>query len=349
MTRGTGLLICDGQFGSTGKGAIAGFLAKKVKPDTLVTAWSANAGHTYIDENGRKFVHSMLANGIVSPNLKRVLIGPGSQMNLHVLANEMQQCEDILKGVDILIHPHAAIIEQRHIDEEAGPMTKIGSTKKGCGAALIEKIRRNPESKVLAKDVLDNYGMGRFLATQEEYDNALDLCRVLQVEGAQGYSLGINSGFWPYVTSRECTAAQICIDCRVPLDYISDIVIAVRTFPIRVANRYNDAGEQVGWSGPCYSDQEEMTWEELGREPEFTTVTKLKRRVFSFSKQQVQEAIRMNHLRGTKTHLFLSFVDYLKGGIDDPLVTAIDKVAREQNSQISWLSTGPNHKDIVEL
>jgi len=56
-------LICDMQFGSTGKGLIAGYLAKRDEPDTLVSQWSANAGHTYIDSEGRKFVHCMIPNG----------------------------------------------------------------------------------------------------------------------------------------------------------------------------------------------------------------------------------------------------------------------------------------------
>ena len=63
-------VIVDLQFGSTGKGLLAGYLAETTKPDTVITAWAANAGHTYINADGRKFVHTMLANGIVSPNLR---------------------------------------------------------------------------------------------------------------------------------------------------------------------------------------------------------------------------------------------------------------------------------------
>ena len=71
-------MILDLQFGSTGKGLLAGYLAKTKQPDVVVTAWGPNAGHTYIDEDGREYIHRMLANGIVSPKLKTVLIGPGS-------------------------------------------------------------------------------------------------------------------------------------------------------------------------------------------------------------------------------------------------------------------------------
>ena len=41
--------IIDLQFGSTSKGILAGVLAEKRLPDTICTAWGANAGYTYID------------------------------------------------------------------------------------------------------------------------------------------------------------------------------------------------------------------------------------------------------------------------------------------------------------
>ena len=81
-------MILDLQFGSTGKGLLAGYLAKMRSPDVVVTAWGPNAGHTYIDSDGRHFIHRMLANGIVSPNLKAVLIGPGSVIDLDALEQE---------------------------------------------------------------------------------------------------------------------------------------------------------------------------------------------------------------------------------------------------------------------
>ena len=46
-------IITDLQFGSTGKGAFAGKLAAHgIRPDTVLTAWGPNAGHTFIDANG---------------------------------------------------------------------------------------------------------------------------------------------------------------------------------------------------------------------------------------------------------------------------------------------------------
>lgn len=350
-------VICDMQFGSTGKGLIAGYLAERDQPDVVVTAWSANAGHTYINAEGRKWVHCMLANGIVSPKLKTVLIGGGSQMSIPVLLKEIMGSLDLLQGKSILIHENACIIQERHIEEENGPMTKIGSTKKGCGAAMIEKIRRNPESKIVAKDFIDcglksgicddfgelksfkgvsrhfeELGVCVKVVGNAEYMNVLHGAERVQVEGAQGFSLGLHNGFYPYVTSRECTPAQICSDCNIPLAMVEKVVGTMRTYPIRVANRYDEKGNQIGWSGPCYSDQKELTWDEMGVTPEKTTVTKLTRRIFGFSREQTRQAIQVV----MPDEIFLNFANYC--GDEEELAEIIETISREGGdvSYIGW-------------
>ena len=92
-------VVIDLQYGSTGKGLIVGKIAEDEEPDTAITAWAPNAGHTYIDKNGRKFIHTHLANSIVSPMLKQVLLGPGSLINPVQLLEEIAACADLLKNV----------------------------------------------------------------------------------------------------------------------------------------------------------------------------------------------------------------------------------------------------------
>lgn len=331
-------IVVDAQFGSTGKGLIAGYLAERDQPDVVMTAWSANAGHTYIDANGRKFVHCMLANGIVSPTLTHVLVGPGSQMDWQLFLDEIQQCADLLKGKTILVHMNAAIITDAHRAEEQGPMTKIGSTKKGCGAAMIAKIRRNPDDQNTAGAMREKLlGDGVFLGLlakgvnleivgNDKYMEVVYAARRIQVEGAQGFSLGINNGFYPYVTSRECTPAQVCVDVNLPLAFMDKVVATMRTYPIRVANRYNEAGEQIGWSGPCYPDQKELDWKaDLGMEAELTTVTKLPRRIFTFSYEQTKAALSVIR----PDEVFLNFCNYMEPDEVAEVVGTIERAAHE--------------------
>ncbi len=342
-------VITDLQYGSTGKGLIAGWLAKRVLPDTLIIAWSPNAGHTFIDDKGKKFVNTALPNGIVADSVKRILIGPGSVINPDSLMAEMQLYCLYLDGVEILIHENAAVVTQEHRDEEAGGMFKIGSTMKGVGAAVIEKIRRNPESNIIARDALVSTPLEGYVVSAQQYNDALDKAEVAILEGAQGFSLSINQGFYPYTTSRDCTTHQLLSDCAIPRNHTGNMSVigCARTYPIRVANRFDADGKMVGTSGPCYDDQREMGWDELGMEPELTTVTQLPRRIFTFSRQQLKEAIRMNGV-GT---LFLNFVNYINMDKNPDKMHELDyhKFAKEEcGVDDIIISTGPTELDVIE-
>lgn len=342
-------IITDLQYGSTGKGLLAGWLAEKHQPDTLVSAWSPNAGHTYIDTDGRKFVNTALPNGIVSKNLKRILLGPGSVINAGALMMEMEQYADLLSGVDIMIHGNAAVVTQEHRDEEAKGMFKIGSTMKGVGAAVIDKIRRDPSKNVIARDALVSTPLEAFVVSAAIYDKAIDDSEVVILEGAQGFSLSINQGFYPFTTSRDCTTHQLLSDCAIPNYQIrsSTVYGCARTYPIRVANRFDVDGKQIGTSGPCYEDQEEIEWSRLGMEPELTTVTKLPRRIFTFSEQQIKDAVRMNGV----DELFLNFINYIDQDQSPGAMAFEDyEVAiMRSGARFALAGIGPTYRDVVEI
>lgn len=343
-------IIVDLQFGSTGKGLLAGYLAEKFAPDTLVTAWGPNAGHTYIDAAGRKFVNIALPNGIVSQNLKRILIGPGSVIDPDRFRYELNEYHDLIRdrNVEVLIHEHAAVVTQYHKDLEAEYGFRIGSTMKGVGEAVVQKIKRGGGLPNIARTVLDQtLLLGARVVSKEEYNMAMDQGREVLIEGAQGFSLGINNGYYPYTTSRECTVQQLMVDCAIPMSWVDDFMVygSMRTFPIRVANRFKD-GVQVGTSGPGYPDQREIEWADIGREPELTTVTKLPRRLFTFSREQIRQALRMNECGGG---VFLNFVNYLRVSDGRYPVEPYARAVRDAGSHVRWIGTGPTINDIMEV
>jgi len=344
----TGHLIIDLQLGSTGKGSIAGHLAKRTEPDTVVTAWAANAGHTYINDKGRKYVHTMLANGVVSPKLKRVMIGPGSLINPTALAAEINECMrfgHISDASQVLVHPHAAVITDEHIDAEYKSMTAIGSTKKGVGEAAIQRIKRNVDNQNTAIKLLTDPCLPfTVLKDTEQWLNALGQAETIQVEGAQGYSLSMYHGFYPYTTSRDVSTAQVLADCAIPFEIGKKLTVigTVRSYPIRVANRFDESGKQIGWSGPCYNDQVELDWkDDLGINPELTTVTKLPRRIFTFSMKQLKEAVQICGV----DQIFYNFANYHSNkNIMETMIRAIDRVAR-----VKYVGFGATDLDIIEL
>lgn len=341
-------VVVDLQYGSTGKGLIVGKIAEDEAPDTVITAWAPNAGHTYISKDGRKFIHTHLANGIVSPRLRRVLLGPGSLVNPQQLLAEIAACSDLLEGVRIIIHPHAAIVTDRHIEEEAGPMTKIGSTKKGVGAAMIQRIRRDPDDLNIAANCVE---LAHYVTTVAGYRAALREASSVLVEGAQGYGLSMYHGFYPYTTSRDVSIWQILADCGIPFDMLPtlmgspdiNIIGTCRTYPIRVANRFDTHGTQVGYSGPCYDDQLEISFEEIGQKTELTTVTKLPRRIFTFSRKQIEEAIEYNGAR----EIFLNFVNYCKTA--DEVRSIVESIEQSRETTVRWIGLGPGYGDVYSV
>lgn len=347
-------IITDLQYGSTGKGLFAGYLAETLRPDTLITAWGPNAGHTYVNRQGTKFVNIALPNGIVSPNVKRILIGPGSVINPDILRDELERYyQYIPHRSDVLIHPHAAVVTEYHRHLERGYAFKIGSTMKGVGEAMISKIRRDPDRMNIASHAMPA-DLSALVCSVEQYNMAMDQAKVGLLEGAQGFSLSINHGQYPYTTSRDCTTTQLLTDCAVPVDATDEMTIygVCRTYPIRVANRWetieesvdlNEIGKlrQIGTSGPCYPDQAEIQWESIGREPELTTVTKLPRRIFTFSEEQIKQAIRMNGV----DFVFLNFCNYMER--DKPsLLRVIETI--EQYAPVNWTGWGPSFDDVSE-
>jgi len=345
-------LICDLQFGSTGKGLIAGYIAKREKPDLVITAWGANAGHTFIDEIGRKFVSTMVANSIVA-NPSAVLIAPGSIINPVNLIAELESYRNILGELPpVLIHESATVITDEHRADEEKNMVAIGSTRKGVGAAIIQKIARNPLNMNTAKATLRGTPLEDFVITADAYENFIRKANHVLIEGAQGFDLGINSGFYPYTTSRECTPAQILSDCCVPITSNLRVVGVMRTFPIRVANRYDENGKQIGYSGPGYPDQKEIAWSDIGIQPELTTVTKLPRRIFEWSREQCIRSIRQCN----PTEVFLNFCNYVddRRSMEEGSPMSLELGRRiadieSAGSYLRYLGYGPSEKDIYDL
>lgn len=333
-------IIVDLQFGSCGKGLLAGYMAKRTHPDTVVCAWGPNAGHTFIDADDNKMVVTMVPNGVVSPNLERVMIGPGAVVNPELLQMELESLAPWIGDAKVMIHEHAAVVTESHRFAEANYSFKIGSTMKGVGEAVISKIRRDPQRPTVARDIFRSTPLEAYVVCVEEYNMEMDRAEILQVEGSQGFSLGINNGYYPYVTSRECTVQQIMSDCAIPRNMFDLTVIGTaRTYPIRVANRYDKDGNMIGTSGPCYPDQMEISWDVVGVPAELTTVTKLPRRVFSFSKEQVHQAIRMNGV----DEVFLNFANYINNYYE---LEAIIDAIEESGVPVTALGWGPKETDI---
>ena len=267
-------LILDLQFGSTGKGLICGYLSEVGDYDTAVSANMPNAGHTYITSDGKKYMTKVLPASFVGKNIKQVLLGPGAVFSIERLSEELLW---LRKDQTFRIHPNAVVLDPRHKTYEEKYVER-GSTKQGSASAVIDKMLR--QDAITAKQVLKGTPFERFVASHDEWQIRLEEAGGIIAEGSQGYSLGINTRFYPYTTSRDCGPAAFLSNLGIPLGMLDQVIGTCRTLPIRVG----------GDSGDCYPDQEELSWEELQLPPEKTTVTNRVRRIFTYSKMQIEEA-----------------------------------------------------------
>lgn len=339
-------MVVDLQFGSTGKGLITGHWAEDNHPDVVVNCNMPNAGHTYIDSKGQKMVFKVLPNGIVSPALRYVLIGPGSVFSLERLQEEIDLAESLgyLQTAEIVIHPQAMVLRASHKATEQAQLSGIASTMQGSAAAAIEKMLRSKDANTAEKvagDGQDEDGaplpewFASSIATDGEWEQILRGATKILAEGSQGHSLGINAGFYPYCTSRDCSPARFLSDMGIPVAMLAKVIGTARTYPIRVGNTPD------GYSGDHYPDQTETSFEEIGQPDEYTTVTGRKRRIFTFSMQQLQEAA----FWCCPDEIFLNFVNYL-GGQEE--VTALTNGIQDNlGVPVTYFGTGPAHKDIV--
>ena len=333
--------IIGGQYGSEGKGAVCGYLANEF--DIAVRVGAPNAGHTLkMGKNVWKMQQIPVA-GLVNPDCV-LLIGAGGLINLEILKREMA----LIKDLDgrFFIDRNAGILEPEHrIQEEKDKMFEgIGSTCEGVGVAMRRKIERNQGTFRTAKDVPE---LEPYILNVANYLGNLPSDKKIMIEGTQGHGLSLNHGPWPFCTSKDILASSLLSDVGISPFMCKDVIMVIRTYPIRVA----------GNSGPM---SEEVTWDKVTRDSgsktllsEQTTVTKRVRRVGRFSMEKVKEAIAINR----PTQLALTFTDYIDasnyGEIHYSLLSKdakefIRTLQIETGVPVTLIRTGPEFEHMID-
>lgn len=339
-------VLVDLQFGSTGKGALAGYLSTKNGYDAVVSCNMPNAGHTaYCPITGQKFIHKVLPSGIFSPNLMTIAVGPGAVFSIDRLEEEWEAVSQHLGG-DIgpvlVIHEACGILLPEHKEAEQKSLSRISSTMQGSAEALIAKIRRQEGATAKYKAIEISERMNRhgncIVVSQREWIEIFNHKANILIEGSQGYSLSISAGFYPFCTSRDCTPARVIADCSLPAGWLRRTYGSCRVHPIRVGNTPD------GYSGDWYPDQKEIHFSDLGVPDETTTVTGRVRRIATFSYQQIREAMMM----ACPSVVFLNFANYSEEDAARA-ATMIDSVASEIGcGGVELIGWGPLPSDIKE-
>lgn len=305
-------IVFGGQWGSEGKGEIAAYISKHENPDIGIRIGGPNAGHTSYDAAGNKVMVQSLPTPSAVTGAEAV-IGAEGAIIPSLLASELRDYtvrND--KMLDKLIIDNCAVvIDKRHMEKEKSLKDSIGSTGEGVGAATADKVMRTPG--IVARDNQEMLSavLGPFvnefeiLPTVNYLNMRLSKGAKLLLEGTQGLRLGLHtSDYYPFCTSRECSPVALLAGTGLNWKLAArfEVVMVVRTYPIRVG----------GNSGPLPG---EISWEELQRkmaefgkelEPEKTTVTKKVRRIARINWTDLYDAIEQT----SPDCLAVTFLDY---------------------------------------
>lgn len=322
-------VVVDGQFGSCGKGAIAGYLSRPGEDPrqvVVVRVGGPNAGHTVYgpcptaelrkhnsdptdsplyrscddcDQHGHPWRLRQIPVGAVTNPNSRLVIAAGSEIDLEVLQDEMRQLDNagIRYAHRLYIDSSATILtgEHRLREAQASLNERVGSTGKGIGAARADRIMRTAQTVAQYIDEFYDEGDG----SDEHWLNAegivCDTTRVLRDHLLRGAHVVIEAtqGYGLGLHTRyypQTTSG----DCRA-IDVLAQAGISPwgytdLDFKIWVVVRPNPI-RVAGNSGPLHG---ETTWEALGLPQERTTVTKKVRRVGTWDDELVREAVLAN-------------------------------------------------------
>jgi adenylosuccinate synthase len=342
-------VIIDGQWGSTGKGLLAGYLYDRY-PSILagVCDFMPNAGHTVHLPNGTVFVSRHVP--IAAAYGRMAFIGPHAAIDMNTLKNEMRHLRDCRSEPgEVYVHPLASVISPDDLTAERIILGRIASTQKGGHASTARKTMRTKDASIAGdyKTALREIGVN-VADTHECVQRTLAHGGTVLIETAQGFDLGLNHGKeWPYVTGRDCLVGRALDNAGVPIRDCGSVIGCMRTFPIRVGNTDN------GNSGPHYEDQRELTWEQVSeiageKIEERTTVTNRVRRVFTFSDTQARRFFTFVR----PDYLFLNFWNQTNAepqGERSKRLWHIKALAAHHGCQLRLIGTGPKSGDVIDL
>ena len=379
--------VLDGGAGSSAKGGRGAHIWSKYRESHTkfaVNTFMENAAHTITHPDGKEVIHQCLSSVTTLPGWEKQYLSPGCVFAKETFLKELKtivgQFHMAISPCNIGIHPITSIVTPIDVGYEKGTNDfdgnpkaeqsslnlKIGSTLHGVGSARARRVLRRPDAQIARNTPeLKSY----LCETHKEIMERLNNGESGLGEIAQGYQLSLFSQFYPRCTSRNCSISAFLDDSLLPPSVAGPVVVNFRTFPIRVnSNKYIRKSDKKiltwtewqatpwtdrelikGDSGAGYSDQKELSWEEISKNAgeeifEQTSLTKLPRRVFSWSRENFLEAMIYNNT-GDDMYVSINFLNYVDASVKgerDPEKILTPKV-------VAWLKENIFNKEVSDV
>ena len=326
-------IVCGGFFGDEGKGKVAGYLGLRGEYRASIRTGSVNAGHT-VTYGGRTWRLRLIPSAFINRNL-RLFIARGSLIRIDVLLKEVE--ETGVRG-RICVDRYAGVIEKRHVDIEAGDegLRSIGSTFQGVGAAMAERVLRRLRLAWEFREIED-----LLCKNPSEILDLIDKGEKILAEGTQGLFLSLYHGTYPYVTSRDVSAAGILSEIGAGPKHVDHVIVVFKSFVTRV-------GE-----GPLENELRPEDAEKLGL-VERGTVTGRLRRAAPFNIELAKRAVRIN----SATQVAITKLDALYreargvrewGKLPPEARRFIQDLEDKIGVPITLIGTGEDVEDMIDL
>ncbi len=219
-------VVVGGHYGDEGKGKIVSYLSLKDNPAVIARAGvGPNAGHTVI-KDGVKYGLRMITCGFVN-EASQLAVGAGVLVDVERFLAEVEQTKTAGR---IFVDRRCAVIEEKHKKLDASANSKrLGTTGSGCGPANAARVNRT------AKQAKDFPKLSGYLADVPLMVNkAVKEGSEVLVEASQGFGLSLYYGNYPYVTSKDTSAASACADVGLGPTNVSDVYVIFKAYMSRV-------------------------------------------------------------------------------------------------------------------
>lgn len=226
------------QHGDEGKGKVTYNLLQQEKYSYSIRYnGGPNAGHTIkVKDKNLTIVLHQIPCGVLHDTIS--FIGGGCVVDLEKLEEEICYLEqrgyhNVRKLLYIAYNAH--IIEPQHITTDNCNDT-IGTTKSGIGPCYSDKYNRTSKrvydyGKRLLKMQIRQIDLLTYFTTLPNSVKYKILC-----EGAQGFSLDIDWGDYPYCTSSSCLSSGIT-SAGIPINSIRHVYGCCKIYDTYVGNK----------------------------------------------------------------------------------------------------------------
>ena len=332
-------VVIGTQWGDEGKGKVVDLLSKNA--DFVVRFHGGNnAGHTVIVDE-KKYPFHLIPSGILHPKTIGI-IANGTILDLEVLVSEINLLKDAGIKVDNrlfisdrchLILPFHKALDEAY--ENARGKQKLGTTKRGIGPALSDKVSYNGiriyelkdwnnfsekfifqakiKNRILKtfnvkpiniKKELARFSTLRKIVAPYITDTYRLLAKALRenknilMEGAHGVMLDIDFSPYPFSTGSNVITGAVNTGAGIPLQKISKVVGVVKAYTSRVGG------------GPIPTEIFDKTADAIREKgKEFGTTTGRPRRIGWLDLEAVKFACEVSEI----TEIAITKIDILSG------------------------------------